>query len=174
MRHKKVGLGLAVFVLVLSAVLGATVLREPIAYAASPFQNVVVTNTAANPVPVHEQGTANVNVTNETLSVAQQPPVTGGGGLRINSVSALEESIGVQTASALTVAFQGGASLVILTYQGAIVAWVVGAVASATLAPETVSVALSRPIKFDGIDCGGNGNLGQASRCLTSWVGAQP
>src|SRR5262245_35560085 len=54
MRHKKLGLGLAllVLVLVLSAVLGATVLREPIAYAATPFQNVLVTNTAANPVPV--------------------------------------------------------------------------------------------------------------------------
>jgi hypothetical protein len=58
-----------------SVVLGATVLREPIAKAASPFTNVFVANTASNPVPVrdvntdssgnikvHEQGTANVNV----------------------------------------------------------------------------------------------------------------
>jgi hypothetical protein len=40
MSLKKVGLGVAV--LMLSAVLGATVLREPIASAASPFQNVII------------------------------------------------------------------------------------------------------------------------------------
>jgi hypothetical protein len=60
-----------------SAVLGATVLREPVAWAAAPITNVIVGNTAANPVPVreqnldanghvkvHEQGTADVNVKN--------------------------------------------------------------------------------------------------------------
>jgi hypothetical protein len=68
-----------------SAVLGATVLREPIAKAASPIASVFVTNDASNPVPVreqnndangnikvHEQGTANVNVTNSGLSVKPQ------------------------------------------------------------------------------------------------------
>ena len=35
-----------------SAVLGATVLREPIARAASPIQGVFVSNTASQPVPV--------------------------------------------------------------------------------------------------------------------------
>jgi hypothetical protein len=64
MRHKKLAFGLALLVLLLSAVLGATVLREPIAYAASPFTNVIVGNTADNPVPVAQTGTANVNVTN--------------------------------------------------------------------------------------------------------------
>lgn len=55
-----------------SAVLGATVLREPFAWAATPFQSVIVANTADNPVlvtqtgtvPVAQMGTANVNVTN--------------------------------------------------------------------------------------------------------------
>src|SRR5436309_15934899 len=47
-----------------SAVLGATVLREPIARAAAPISSVFVTNDASHAVPVHEQGTANVNVTN--------------------------------------------------------------------------------------------------------------
>ena len=56
MSHKKVGLGVAV--LVLSAVLGATVLREPIAFAATPFQNVIITNTASQPVPVSIGNTA--------------------------------------------------------------------------------------------------------------------
>jgi hypothetical protein len=74
------------------AALGATVLHEPIATAASPFTNVIVGNTTDNPVPVavqntgsggtvpvheqgtaavHEQGTASVNVTNSSI------PVTG-------------------------------------------------------------------------------------------------
>src|SRR5436853_4365543 len=75
-----------------SVVLGATVLREPIASAASPFTNVIIGNTSTNPVPVseqnvdasgnvrvheqgtaavHEQGVASVNVTNGSI------PVTG-------------------------------------------------------------------------------------------------
>jgi len=60
-RDKKVGFGIAALVVLLSAVLGATVLREPIAWAAStPFQNVIVTNTTSQPVPVKQQGTADV------------------------------------------------------------------------------------------------------------------
>jgi hypothetical protein len=35
-----------------SSVLGATVLREPFAWAAAPVQNVIVKNEPANPVPV--------------------------------------------------------------------------------------------------------------------------
>jgi len=81
-----------VLLVVCGAALGATVLHEPIASAASPFTNVIVGNDATNPVPVaeqnrdangnvrvheqgtaavHEQGTANVNVTNGSI------PVTG-------------------------------------------------------------------------------------------------
>ena len=72
MRHKVL---LALLLIVLSAVLGATVLRDQIATAASPFQSVIVGNTADNPVPVKQQGTADVNVTN-ALSV--QPAVPAG------------------------------------------------------------------------------------------------
>ena len=75
------------FLLILGAmVLGATVLREPIARAASPFTNVIIGNTSSNPVPVreqnldgagnikvHEQGTASVHVTN---SASAPLPVT--------------------------------------------------------------------------------------------------
>ena len=60
LRHKKFGIGLAVLVVGLSAVLGATVLREPIAIAATPFQNVIVANTANQPVPVAVASNANV------------------------------------------------------------------------------------------------------------------
>ena len=64
----------AIFVALLlvlgSAVLGATVLREPIAWAATtPFQNVIVTNTPNQPVPVAGtvkiEGTSTVQVTAE-------------------------------------------------------------------------------------------------------------
>ena len=70
MRHKKLGLGLALLVLLLSAVLGATVLREPIAYAASstPFQNVIVMNSDTQPVPVKQVG----GVTASTSDVDQR------------------------------------------------------------------------------------------------------
>lgn len=52
MRQKKVVIGVAVLMLTLSAVLGATVLREPIAFAAQPVTGVIVGNTASQPVPV--------------------------------------------------------------------------------------------------------------------------
>jgi len=55
-----------------SSILGATVFREPIAYAAAKLTPVVVTNDAANPVPVDQQGTSDVHVTNSSLSVQQQ------------------------------------------------------------------------------------------------------
>ena len=57
------------------------------------LSSVTVNNTSTNPVPVleqnvdtngnikvHEQGTANVNVTNTNLSVAPRAPITDGGG----------------------------------------------------------------------------------------------
>jgi len=58
-----------VLLLVGASVLGATVLREPIAHAASPFENVIVANTKDNPVPVAEQGTVNANITNSRVAV---------------------------------------------------------------------------------------------------------
>lgn len=41
--------------------------------------NANVTNDSANPVPVHEQGTADVHVTND-LNVGSPAPIIGGGG----------------------------------------------------------------------------------------------
>ena len=89
-----------VLLILFGVVLGATVLHEPIATAASPFTNVIIGNSTDNAVPVneqnkdgsgnirvheqgiaavheqgtaavHEQGTASVNVTNSSI------PVTG-------------------------------------------------------------------------------------------------
>jgi hypothetical protein len=64
-----------------SAVLGATVFHEPIASAAGSVTSVLVSNSKTSPIPVqeqnldganirvHEEGTANVNVTNTSLPV---------------------------------------------------------------------------------------------------------
>ena len=53
------------FLLVVTAiVLGSTVFREQVVNAATtPFQNVVVTNTSTNPVPVKQVGTSTTTVT---------------------------------------------------------------------------------------------------------------
>ena len=69
-------IGLFILTIAVALGLGATVLRNPLAEAASPFTNVIVGNTSSNPVPVteqnvdtngnlkvHEQGTANTAVT---------------------------------------------------------------------------------------------------------------
>jgi hypothetical protein len=58
----------ALLLIFASVVLGATVFREDVAQAASNI-NVFVNNDTAHPVPVHEQGTAQVNVTNTRLPV---------------------------------------------------------------------------------------------------------
>ncbi len=73
--------------LLVSLVLGATVFSEPIASAAQAILPVLVTNDASQPVPaqevntdadhnikVHEQGTANVNVTGGTVNALSDPP----------------------------------------------------------------------------------------------------
>jgi len=83
-------------------VLGTTVFRTEIAQATGLAQSVTVNNTAADPVPVreqnldggnirvHEQGTANVNVTNSALNVAGNVGLApaGNGVHEINSVAA--------------------------------------------------------------------------------------
>jgi hypothetical protein len=59
----------ALLLIVGGVVLGATVFRTDIAQATGLAQSVTVDNTAANPVPVREQGTTNVNVVNSTVPV---------------------------------------------------------------------------------------------------------
>jgi hypothetical protein len=60
----------AALLLAAGVVLGATVFRTDIAQATGLAQSVTVDNTAANPVPVHEQGTAQVRVTNSSVPVS--------------------------------------------------------------------------------------------------------
>ena len=54
----------AILLVVAAIVLGSTVFREQVVSAATtPFQNVVVTNTPTNPVPVKQVGTSTTSVT---------------------------------------------------------------------------------------------------------------
>jgi len=64
----------ALLAITVGVVLGATVFRTDIAQATglAPGPKVVVTNTPAQAVPVREQGTASVNVTNTSVPVHEQ------------------------------------------------------------------------------------------------------
>jgi hypothetical protein len=162
---KTYGLGAGGMLVLVMAILLATGWGSAVA---AQISSVFVTNDAAHPVPVHEQGTANVNVTSGNLSVGL-PPVTGGGGSLL-VVAGQPQTVPVATASAITIEFIGGASSVSLRDRDSIVADVGGAVADATNAPETVPLALTRPISFDHIVCFGLvGGI-----CDVNWVGNTP
>lgn len=67
---------LPVAVVMISLILGATVFRSELASAAMQALDVFVTNDSSHPVPVHEQGTANVNVTGGTVNLGSTPIAT--------------------------------------------------------------------------------------------------
>src|SRR6266545_3074443 len=69
MRRAIVG---SILLVAVAMILGGTVFRDQVANARSLAQSVVVTNPPSQPVPVHEQGTVSVNVTNDSLAVT--PP----------------------------------------------------------------------------------------------------
>lgn len=146
MRHKKMGFGLALLVLLLSTVLGATVLREPIARAATPFTNVIVGNTTTNPVPVVQQGTEDVST----------PPVTDGGGAVADVADSNSNQLATPViASALMVFFsRGGGGIMEFSYQGHEVLRVPNEAGFNDSDPGvTVNVPLTRAVKFDEIRC---------------------
>jgi hypothetical protein len=60
----------AALLLGIGIALGATVFRTDIAQATGLAQSVTVDNTAANPVPVRQQGTAQVSITNSSVPVS--------------------------------------------------------------------------------------------------------
>lgn len=88
----------AAVLLLSSAVLGGTAFHEPIANAATQVLSVFVTNDSTHPVPtkeqnldasgyikVHEQGIANVNVTNASIPVNGTVSVTPGNSYLLTS-----------------------------------------------------------------------------------------
>src|SRR5262245_23974935 len=92
-----------VLLLVGATILGGTVLREPIGYAASPFQNVIIGNADNDPVPVNQQGTANVDVTNTPLPVSD-----GGGSLTVDGSVGIAGTANVNVANASVPVRQSG------------------------------------------------------------------
>jgi hypothetical protein len=69
-RWKKYGIGAGGVLVLATAFLMATGWGSAVA---AQITNVFVTNDSAHPVPVHEQGTANVRI-NDTVSVAAKQP----------------------------------------------------------------------------------------------------
>src|SRR5262245_1516266 len=154
--------------LVGATILGATVLREPIGYAASPFTNVIVGNDATNPVPVKQQGTANVNVTNSGIPVTPQAPISGGGQSFQAEGGHTAMLAATETASALMVTLTANAHEVDLTDGGEIVARFIGP--SSVVGNRSYQLALSRPVSFDEIHCIGP----DTETCGVSWIGNEP
>jgi hypothetical protein len=177
----------ALLLIGVGVVLGGTVLRDQVASARSLAQSVIVSNTSANPVPVtaagtlpvHEQGTANVNVTNSALSVAEEPPITGGGRL-VRLVGGGDTYFSFDTmASALTIHLTDGVSALTLRYCSQIPCESGGQVGTVAvfdgpangLGKANVDLALTRPIRFNNMRC-----LAASSSdiCSLGWIGTEP
>ena len=160
MRKKTAGA--AVLTLVTGMVLGGTVFRAQVADAAAILQ-VRVVNTTADPVPVDQQGTTDVNVTNSNLDVSVAPsgPVTSGG-QRLQVAGGASPSLGQPiTASALVVQFRNDATEIIFYFDNAIVARFPG--------PGPLVLALSQPIRFDKVGCSGQAT---GASCDFGWAGS--
>ena len=181
---------LAIALLVTSVVLGGTVFRQQVADA-SALLNVFVTNDSSHPVPVreqnldangnikvHEQGTANVNVTNSSLSV-RAPAVTDGAGFvgpapaQLSGPEQIElcvtSTTKTCTATALVITMTAGVENFRLTLSsGGIAASFVGPAGGGV---SNIVLPLSRPITFDSFWCAGHSS---SDTCTVSWVGAQP
>jgi hypothetical protein len=144
---------------------------------AAQISNVFVTNDSAHPVPVqeqrtdangnikvHEQGTANVNVTNGSLSVDSPTPITDGGSFRVfNGTRDFDAPV---TASALAIHMSDSVVSIEFRYRPA-------QFPASFPGPELggiaeIVLALDRPIKFDQIICVGEG------ACSVGWMGASP
>jgi hypothetical protein len=143
---------IAAFLLVLgSVVLGATILRAPIASAAQSVSSTIVGPLDSNGnVAVHEQGTADVNVKNASLSVAPQAPVTDGGGTLVVGCPGNRQF--VQTASALSIHMDSGAEALVLFSADGTAARFPGPAGGGNA---SIVLALARPVHFTSVTCGG-------------------
>jgi hypothetical protein len=170
--------------------LGATVFRADIAQATGLAQAVTVDNAPANAVPVreqnrdgngnvkvHEQGTANVNVTNSALSVTAPPVSDGGGLLRLVGNGETNFSFGTM-ASALTIHLSDGVFLMTLRYcsqlpcgSGGQDATVVAFDGPNAFGRANYDLALTRPIRFNNMRCLA---FSSSDTCSMGWVGNEP
>jgi hypothetical protein len=167
-------LSFAVLVVVGATILGGTVLREPIAYAAQNLSTTIVGPLDGDGnVKVHEQGTADVNVTNSNLSVAPPAPVTGGGGgTSTCPVCAAGHFTDIQVATALAIKMDANVESVALelyepNHDPVVSAFFVGPREGGN---DTVELSLPRPIKFNRFLVFSDNDTAGAS---LSWVGAE-
>ena len=167
----------ALLLITVGVVLGATVFRSDIAQATGLAQSVTVNNTPAQAVPVreqnldgsnirvHEEGTANVNVTNSSLPDAAPSPITGGGSNAGGSCGGAIVLGAVATASALTIHMDSGVASVQLFRGSDIPAMFTGPGSGGSA---DIALALTRPVEFDKVSCVGSGLF------TVSWVGNSP
>lgn len=142
-----------------SMVLGATVMREPLAKAASPLTSVFITNDSNHPVPVKTQTAA---------------PVTDGGEVFAGSCQDEQHLDSPVTASAISIHMSSGVTFVNLQMNGA---------TSSPTSPgifagpaeggnADITLALTRPIEFDTINCVHDSSTDNT--VSVSWVGNKP
>jgi hypothetical protein len=165
-----------------SVVLGATVFRAPLASAAAGgIPSMLVANDKQHALPVeeqnldananikvHEQGTANVNVTNGSLPVAPPAPITGGGGSLTAPCLAPAVPTNVVTATAVQIAWTSGVNRVRLKLGDSVVATFLGPDVTGDASP--LALVLARPLAFDTIDCFGP----TSDQWVISWIGNEP
>ncbi len=174
----------AVVLMFVGVILGGMAFRQQVAYA-SAVLSVLVTNDAAHPVPVreqnfdananikvHEQGTANVNVTNSSILV-RTPAVTDGS---IGSFAQTNGPVPIRicpspcTATALVITMSSGIERLTLSLSSGGTSAVFNG--PAMLGPGTIVVSLPRPITFDTWFC--FSEPGFSGTCSLSYVGALP
>jgi hypothetical protein len=129
-------------------------------------------NTDANGnIKVHEQGTANVNVTNTNLSIGQPAPVTGGvTQTPVVIVSPATDTLfaTLQTATGLSITMPVGTTDIAF-FDGP--NEVAGFLGPGVGGSSVINIALTRPIAFDRVDC----NAGPSGpSCFFTWTGATP
>jgi hypothetical protein len=116
-------------------------------------------------VKVHEQGTADVNVTNSSLPVASPNPVTSGGGAEFLGGGVTLATSG--TASFFSIHMDAGIHTVLFKDAGNLVGGFLGPAEGGVSA---INTPLSRPVSFDHIEC--HGSSGDV--CTVTWIGNSP
>jgi hypothetical protein len=168
----------ALLLIVGSVALGATVFRAPLATAAGGIPSMLVANDKQHALPVeeqnldaegnikvHEQGTADVNVTNSSLPVAPLEPITGGGGSF--SITCPDQVFpGTITASAVQIGWTSLAGHSVRLSRGqSVVADFAG---PQFTGERSLALSLTRPVAFDQVGCFGTGDV------VLNWVGNEP
>jgi hypothetical protein len=115
-------------------------------------------------IKVHEQGTANVNVTISSLSVAPAAPITDGGAA-VGGTCVASTVFDEATASALSIHMDSTVNFVKLDLGDSVAAEFDGPGFGGNA---SIVLALTRPIKFNKTVCAGTGGYS------VSWMGNKP